>query len=152
MTVKKLNTRTPAQRGNHARNKGARAERAILEKLHSLGLEAQRVPLSGAAHGLYAGDINIEDGTLIAEVKARASGGGFKTISNWIGMDDPDGPHDLLILREDRSDPLVVLTWECFSRFVRTATEAKLFRGEGLLASSTKSRRVRGRPKRRKAV
>jgi Holliday junction resolvase len=41
--------------GRRSRNKGARVERAIVARLQKLGLDAQRVPLSGSAGGLFGG-------------------------------------------------------------------------------------------------
>jgi len=94
------------------RDKGARRERELVAKHLEIGVHAERVPLSGAAH--YRGadhDIDIyifgEDaGALVAEVKARKSGEGFKTLESWLGE------NDLLFLVRDRQDPLVVLPWK----------------------------------------
>lgn len=80
-----------------SRDKGQRIER------EDAGIPASRVPLSGAAGGEYAGDLRILD--LVAEVKARANGEGFKTLEAWLG------DNDLLFLRRDRQRPLVVLPW-----------------------------------------
>jgi hypothetical protein len=60
---------------------------------------AQRVPLSGAAGGLFTGDVWIGD--MKAEVKARSHGSGFKTLEKWLGN------KDLLFLRRDRKALLV---------------------------------------------
>ena len=93
------------------RDKGARRERELVAKHLELGVHAERVPLSGAAH--YRGqdhDIDVypfgEDaGALIAECKARASGAGFVTLEKWLAE------NDLLFLVRDRADPLVVIPW-----------------------------------------
>lgn len=89
------------------RRKGARVEREIVQAHRDRGIEAERVPLSGAAGGSYCGDVVIA-GRLRGEVKARASGSGFATLERWLGT------NDVLFLRRDRSDPLVVVpsrTW-----------------------------------------
>ena len=76
----------------------------------AMGLDAHRVPLSGAVDG-YAGDVIVAG--LRAEVKARASGGGFVTLERWLGE------NDLLFLRRDRTTPLVVLPWSTWQKVMR---------------------------------
>ena len=93
------------------RDKGQRREREIVAKHKGLNVHAERVPLSGAAH--YRGadhDVDVypfgrDAGALVAEVKARKSGEGFKTLESWLGE------NDLLFLVRDRADPLVVISW-----------------------------------------
>lgn len=95
--------------GKSQRDKGSRVEREIVKKLNDLPtVEAERVPLSGAAGGSYAGDISmrIQDKGFTAEVKARKNGAGFVTLERWLGK------NDLLILKRDRQEPMVVLPWE----------------------------------------
>ena len=112
--------------GKASRDKGLRRERAIVELHVKCGIHAERVPLSGASH--YQGngaDIDIYargNEALKAEVKARADGGGFKTLAQWLG------DNDALILVRDRATPLVVLpmpTWlEVAGRSARFNTDA----------------------------
>ncbi len=45
--------------GKHSRNKGAAYEREIVNQLKEHGIEAERVPLSGAMKGNYGGDIKL---------------------------------------------------------------------------------------------
>ena len=45
--------------GKSPRQKGSRTERAIVRLLQERGLAAERVPLSGAAGGRYAGDVSV---------------------------------------------------------------------------------------------
>ena len=45
--------------GKHSRNKGAVYEREIVNYLKDNGIEAERVPLSGAMKGNYGGDIKL---------------------------------------------------------------------------------------------
>ena len=95
--------------GKASRDKGLRRERALVEIHKQSGIAAERVPLSGATH--YRGngaDIDIyargaAEPPLIAEVKARRDGEGFKTLERWLGT------HDALFLWRDRAAPLVVV-------------------------------------------
>jgi Holliday junction resolvase len=83
--------------------KGKRTERAIVKFLRERGFAAERVPLSGSAGGSYLGDVTIPllniDRT--AEVKCRADG--FRELYAWLEQ------RDLLIIKADRREPLVVL-------------------------------------------
>lgn len=100
--------------GKRSRDKGLRRERETVERFRSLpGWTAFRVPLSGASEG-FKGDLLIHGPgiDLGAEVKARANGEGWKKVKEWLG------DHDLLILVEDRQEPLVVVPWAVFERLV----------------------------------
>jgi Holliday junction resolvase len=89
--------------GRASRDKGNRAERAIVKFLQERGFAAERVPLSGSAGGSYLGDLTVPiiGVDRVVEVKARADG--FKQLYAWL-VD-----RDILIVRADRSEPLVVL-------------------------------------------
>lgn len=93
------------------REKGLRLEREIVHLHQDAGIPAERIPLSGAAGGSFAGDIKIAD-EYIAEVKGRANGEGFATIKRWLAE------NDILFLREDRRKPLVVLPWEVYQELM----------------------------------
>ena len=95
---------------NPSKNKGSRVEREIVHRHLDIGVDAKRVPLSGAAVG-FKGDVIIGD--LVAEVKARKGGQGFATISKWLR------DNDLLFVKEDRKDPLVVMPWRTYEKFIR---------------------------------
>lgn len=98
-----------------SRDKGQRIEREMVQRHLDMGIHAERVPLSGAAGGSYTGDVLIHlngKAALISEVKARKNGGGFTTIENWLSK------NDVLFLRRDRADPLVVLPWSTWQRLV----------------------------------
>ena len=102
--------------GRSSRNKGLRVEREIVNELKELGVDAERVPLSGAAGGSFSGDVIISKddpiGKLIAEVKARKNGSGFKTIEKWMG------DNDLIFLKKNNQKPIVIMDWELFSKFI----------------------------------
>lgn len=100
-----------------SKRKGSRIERELVNLHEPLGIPCKRVPLSGAAEG-FKGDLwlTLAGQQMAAEVKARANGSGFRTLENWLGE------NDLLFLRRDRSTPMVVLTWETYSKL---ATQPK---------------------------
>ncbi len=82
-----------------------------------MGVHAERVPLSGATGGRYSGDVDVyvagpDSAPLVTEVKARANGAGFVTLERWLGE------NDLLFLRRDRAEPMVVLPWRTWARIV----------------------------------
>jgi Holliday junction resolvase len=89
--------------GRASRDKGNRAERAIVKFLQEQGFAAERVPLSGAAGGSYLGDLIVPvlNVDRVVEVKVRAKG--FRELYRWLEQ------RDILIVRADRSEPLVVL-------------------------------------------
>jgi Holliday junction resolvase len=99
--------------------KGYRIEREIVERHRELGVPCFRVPLSGASHYRGSGhDIDLYlfgkgAEPLKAEVKSRSRGQGFTTLENWL-----DGA-DLLFLRRNNADPLVVLPWNVYQRFLK---------------------------------
>src|SRR5512143_1185270 len=96
--------------GARHKQKGSRVEREIVKRHLAMGVRAKRMPLSGAAGGDFAGDVLVEietDGlprwVLRGEVKARANGEGFKVLEGWLGQ------NDVLFLRRDRAEPMVLL-------------------------------------------
>lgn len=102
--------------GKMQRDKGARRERQIVDLFLGMGIKSERVPLSGAVtfRDTRKTDVDFyplgpDSAPWLSEVKARASGGGFKQINTWLG----DG--DALFLIEDRKAPLVVLPWPRFA-------------------------------------
>jgi hypothetical protein len=106
------------QGGRRSRDKGNRVERQIIEGHKQLGIHAERYPLSGATRFRGSGhDVDLyifgkDEAPAVAEVKSRASGEGFTTLERWLGE------YDLLVLRRDRADPLVVLPWSTWARLL----------------------------------
>jgi hypothetical protein len=97
--------------GAKSRSKGGRIEREIVNRCKGIGLDdARRVPLSGAVAG-YKGDVEVAG--LRCEVKGRARGQGFTVLERWLG------DFDVLFLRRDRADPLVLLPWATWERLMR---------------------------------
>lgn len=89
--------------GKASRQKGDRAERALVKFLKDRGFGAERVPLSGAAGGSYLGDVTVPilGVDRVVEVKVRAAG--FVELYRWLEQ------RDLLIVRADRKEPLCVV-------------------------------------------
>lgn len=98
--------------GKRSRDKGQRIEREIVALHREMGIEAERIPLSGAAGGSFTSDVLIA-GEMRAEVKARASGQDFATIERWLGA------NDRLFLRRDPAEPLVVMPWRSYRQLLR---------------------------------
>lgn len=104
--------------GAKHRQKGNRIEREIVEKHRAMGVHAERYPLSGASRFRGSGhDIDVypastEDAPLVAEVKGRKDGKGFAVLERWLG------DYDILFLRRNNADPLVVLPWRVWERLI----------------------------------
>ena len=78
-----------------------------------MGVNAERVPLSGSAGGSYTGDV-IVDNQYKVEVKSRNEGQGFALIQRWLA------DNDMLMIKEDRKEPLVVLPWKTYKKLIGT--------------------------------
>jgi len=95
--------------GKPSRDKGARFERQVVHTLSDAGIQAERVPLSGAAHGSFGGDVRCDlpgHEAALLECKKRARG--FKQIYGW--LDENTG----LVIGADRLPPLIVLPLDTF--------------------------------------
>jgi Holliday junction resolvase len=105
--------------GRASRQKGDRAERAIVHLLQERGFAAERVPLSGAARGRFGGDVSVPllGRDLRCEVKCR--GNGFRQLYDWLNG------ADLLIVKADRLEPLVVLPLKFAAEIAAIAERAK---------------------------
>lgn len=99
--------------GMKSRRKGAGFEREVVAFHRDRGMPAERIPLSGAAKGSFAGDLRL--GPWVAECKRRARG--FGQLYAWIEHDNAD----LLVLRADRQPLLVVLTETTWVQLLRDA-------------------------------
>jgi Holliday junction resolvase len=89
--------------GRASRDKGNRTERAIVRLLQERGFAAERVPLSGAAHGRFGGDVSIPLLGTDRRIEVKCRGNGFRQLYDWL-----EG-HDFLIVRADRRELLVVI-------------------------------------------
>lgn len=93
--------------GRAPRDKGNRAERAVVKILREVGLTVQRVPLSGSAGGRFTGDISINTpwgDEIRCEVKCRS-----KTFKSFTQLYEWLKPVDVLIIKQDRCEPLVIM-------------------------------------------
>jgi hypothetical protein len=92
--------------GRRSRQKGDRAERSLVKMLQLAGVAAERTPMSGAVRssrfgGGYDVHVPLFGRDMRSEVKHHANG--FQRLYRWLA------PVDILILRADHSEPLVVL-------------------------------------------
>jgi len=103
------------------RDKGARAEREIVDRHKALNISAERYPLSGASRFRGSGhDVELylfgrDAAPLVAEVKSRKTGSGFTLLEKWLGN------YGALFLRRNRADPLVVLPWSTWVTLLEKA-------------------------------
>jgi hypothetical protein len=96
-----------------------RPDRArVVERHRALGVHAERYPLSGASrfrgsgHDLDLYVLGRDEAPLVAESKARKNGAGFTTLEKWLG------DYDLLVLRRNHADPMIVLPWRIWQRLL----------------------------------
>jgi Holliday junction resolvase len=103
--------------GRRSRTKGARTERAIVNAIKASGIAAERVPLSGSVGGRFAGDVilPLKGRDLCVEVKARAEG--FRELYSWLDQ------RDVLIVKADRQEPLVVVGLSLAAEIAKVGTE-----------------------------
>ena len=90
--------------GKRQRDKGARFERECVNALKAQGLDACRVPLSGAMGGQFAGDVLIPLNGQDLQFECKSRAGGFKQIYDWLLFNNG------LFLKADRKPILVVQT------------------------------------------
>ena len=105
--------------GARHRQKGDRCERKLVELHKAIGVHAERYPLSGASRFRGSGhDLDVyargrDEAPLVCEVKARKNGAGFTTLERWVGE------YDLLFLRRNNSQPVVVMPWRTYQQFLQ---------------------------------
>jgi hypothetical protein len=110
--------------GAKHRRKGDRVEREIVALHKELGIHAERYPLSGASRFRGQGhDVDLypygpDEAPMCAEIKSRKSGAGFTTLENWLG------DYDVLFLKRNNADSLVVLPWRTWAQLIARARKA----------------------------
>jgi hypothetical protein len=105
--------------GRSSRKKGNRLERALIHALQHAGFAAERVPLSGAARGRFGGDLSVPLLGIDRRVEVKARANGFRRLYDWLG------DHDFLIVRADRSEPLVVVPFHLAVEIARAAENSR---------------------------
>jgi Holliday junction resolvase len=105
--------------GRKSRNKGNRHERALVRLLQAAGFAAERIPLSGSAGGRFSGDVTVPLPGSDRKVEVKARGNGFRKLYSWL-----DGA-DFLVVRADRSAPLVVLPLRFAIEIAKAAERAR---------------------------
>lgn len=100
--------------GAYTRRRGYSFERETVNALRHAGLDAQRIPLSGA--GLEKGDVKVRPGfapetPLIGELKRK------RELPGWIT--GPLGQHDFMAMREDSGETLVVIRLKLFAELLQ---------------------------------
>jgi Holliday junction resolvase len=110
--------------GAKHRRKGDRCEREIVARHRKLGIRAERYPASGATRFRGSGhDVDLypfgsDEEPITAEVKARKDGAGFATLEKWLG------DYDALFLKRNNAEPLVIVPWNIWARFIVTVAQS----------------------------
>ena len=89
--------------GSRSRQKGNRAECAVVPVLQDHGFAAERIPLSGAAGGRFSGDLTVPVLGFDRRVKVKCQGAGFGQLYKLLAG------ADVLIVKRDLDEMLVVL-------------------------------------------
>jgi hypothetical protein len=106
-------TRRPSG-GRSPRRKGSAFEREAVDLLQALGLAAERVPLSGAVKGgKYDHDISCPVRGVDRRIEAKRRARAFRTIDRMLAG------NFALIVRDDRSRPMVVMLLETFAELAK---------------------------------
>lgn len=103
-----------------SRDKGNRNERTIVHLFQEHGIGAERIPLSGAAGGSFAGDVTIPIVGVDRVFEAKVRGTGFSRLYTWLA------DHYGLFVKADRKAMLVVLRAEDFAELVVAAERGKV--------------------------
>jgi len=93
--------------GKSPRAKGDRDERALVRLLQEAGFAAERMPLSGGGSRVtrWSGyDISVPLLGADRHVECKVRADGFRQLYDWLAP-----PADLLVVRADRREPLVIL-------------------------------------------
>lgn len=93
------------KRAKRSKKKGYDGEAEVVKLLQKYGIEAERVPLSGALKSQkYSCDVHIPGIDKRVEVKRRKSG--LKTIQKWL---EEDQNSNCIFFREDYGDWIVIM-------------------------------------------
>jgi hypothetical protein len=109
--------------GRSPRQKGDRAERALVKFFQDHGFAAERVPLSGSAGGRHVGDLTVPLLGIDRCIEVKVRRAGFNKLYAWLRN------RDLLIVRADRLEPLVVIPLRLATEIAGAAERARLIDG-----------------------
>lgn len=100
--------------------KGSRFEREVVDILQDCGIAAaERVPLSGSAGGSFTGDIDCPVQGIDRKLECKRRRRGFATLYGFLGSNYG------LVVRDDRTEPLVVMRLRDFAELARAASPAQ---------------------------
>ena len=100
--------------GRSAKVKGSTFEREVVNDLKEMGCNAQRIPLSGALKGDYAGDIRFgKQLGLLGECKRRKRA--WADLYQAIAQDSSD----VVFIRSDNQKTLAVMPMETLESFLK---------------------------------
>jgi len=99
---------------SRSKAKGSAYELEVVRKHREMGVAAEKMPLSGALGGKYAGDIKLFNGGMRGECKRRKKG--FTTLYKALAQ---DGGNDICFVRDDNQETLVVMPWETYQEFLK---------------------------------
>jgi hypothetical protein len=85
--------------GRRSRDKGARTERALTRLLLGYGVPARKV----SAMYKRGEDLRVMVGAIERSVEVKSRAAGFRQLYDWLKQ------RDLLIVKADRQEPLVVV-------------------------------------------
>jgi Holliday junction resolvase len=94
-----------------AKVKGSGFEREVVDILRKAGLDAHRIPLSGAIQG-YEGDVVVKLAWTPHKIECKRRKAGFKTLYGWLGS------NTFLAFRDDRCEPLIAMRLTDFVNIV----------------------------------
>lgn len=93
------------KRAKRSKKKGYEGEKEVVDLLQKYGIEAERIPLSGAMKSeKYSCDVHMPGINKRIEVKRRKNG--LKTIQKWL---QEDANSNYIFFREDYGDWLVIM-------------------------------------------
>lgn len=99
--------------GRSAKRKGSAFEREVVALLQEYGIAAEKIPLSGAVGGSFAGDVTCPVRGADRLLECKRWKGGFKTINKFL-----EGNY-ALVTRDDRCEALVTLRLKDFAELVK---------------------------------
>jgi hypothetical protein len=114
--------------GRAPRRKGDRIERELVDLLQRAGIAGERVPLSGSVGGKFRGDISIPLLGIDRCCEVKARGDGFGLLYRWLT------DRDLLIVRADRREPLVIIPIRLAIEIAQAAERARRLTDAGILS------------------